>query len=204
MTPLFLLDALEKRLNGVFANVSFPDADGADLGIHVYQMALPSPRQAEIVPRDEEALPPDLDDYVPLNDGGYTVAQAKRIFPCAVIRPLAYQFGDAGKDEEDSLGVVVTVGAFESSDDNAEGGRIVVTLLEKLRYSLEESPVLDGKYECGAPASWELLGDDTRPYWFGEMVTSWTVRRAKRLPDPEEDFRVGFYPTERNLPWQNK
>ena len=201
MTPLFLLDALQRRLETLFSGISFPDADGAERGIHVYQMALPSPAQAQILPReDEDADAPDLDDYIPLNDGGYTRADARRIFPCVVLKPLAYSMGEVAKDEEDLLTVALTVGAFEDSSDNAEGGRIVVTLLEKIRYDLETSPLLDKKYECGAPSGWELMDLDTRPFWFGEMTTSWTIRKAKRLPALEEDFRVGFYPTERKLP----
>ena len=82
MTPLFLLDALQRRLETLFSGISFPDADGAERGIHVYQMALPSPAQAQIVPRqDEDADAPALDDYIPLNYGGYTRADARRIFP---------------------------------------------------------------------------------------------------------------------------
>ena len=198
MTPLFLLDALQRRLETLFAGLSFPDADGAERGVHVYQMALPSPEQAEIVPRDEDEEPPPLDDYVPLNDGGYTRSQARRIFPCVVLKPLAFAVGEPAKDEEDLLTVALIVGAFEDGDDNAEGGKIVVTLMEKIRIDLETSPLLEKKYECGAPSGWELMDLDTRPYWFGEMMTSWTIRKAHRLPALEEDFRVGFYPTERN------
>ena len=200
MPPLFLLDALQRRLAEVFAHVSFPDDDGAKLGVHVYQMALPSPEGAQITPRDEAEEPPALDDYIPLNDGGYTRSQAKRLFPCVVLKPLAFAAGDVAKDEEDTLTVILTVGAFEDGSDNAEGGRIVVTLLEKIRYSLETSPLLEKKYECGTPSAWELMDLDTRPFWFGEMSTTWTIRKARRLPELEEDFRVGFYPTERIMP----
>lgn len=200
MTPLLLLDALQRRLEDLFANVSFPGDDGAELGIHVYQMALPSPEQAQITPRDESDEPPALDDYIPLNDGGYTRSQARRLFPCVVLKPLSYTFGEVAKDEEDTLTVTLTVGAFEDGADNAEGGRIVVTLLEKIRYDLETSPLLEKKYECGAPSGWELMDLDTRPFWFGEMVTTWTIRKAARLPELEEDFRAGFYPAERTTP----
>ena len=190
--PLFLLDALEQRLKEVFSTLRFPDETGTELNIHTFQMALPSPEQAEIIARENEEEPPSLEDYQPLGDGGYTTAQVKRIFPCAVIRPLCCEIGDRAKDEEDRLTVVITVGVFENGADNAEGGKTVVMLLEKIRADLEARPVLESRYECDVPSSWELMDSETRPYWFGEIMTTWTLKKAGLVSVCDETFG-GFY-----------
>ncbi len=200
MTPLFILDALQRRLKDCLGSMKFLTPDGTEKEINCYQMALPAPTAAEIVPRDESDenyTAPTLDDYIPLADGGYTRVEARRIFPCVIIRPLTYEVGDLTKrEEEDRMTVIITVGVFESSDDNAEGGKTVVAILERIRQSLESKPVLEQRYECGAPMYWELMDSETRPFWFGEMALTFTVFKAARLFDLGEDFRAGSYPAE--------
>lgn len=206
MTPLETCDAIEAFLRQHLGSMRLPTPEGGESELRFYQMALPQPGAAAMDPRpeDEEGneieREPDPDDE-PLEEGGYTRNEARRIFPSITIRPSKLTGGDMAARDDD-LTVLLTVGVFEESNDCAEGFKWVVTILERCRQLFRKYRILDSRYEVAVPLTWELYDEAIRPFWFGEMVTEWKLPIPCEEIELDDDYRGGNYPTG-NGPYPN-
>lgn len=206
MTPLETCDAIEAFLRLHLGSMRLPAPEGGESEIHFYQMALPQPGTAVMDPRPESEDGEERDrdynpDDEPLEDGGYSRNEARRIFPAVIIRPGKLTGGDYGT-QEDELTVVITVGVFEESNDCAEGFKWVVTILERCRQLFRKYRLLEERYEIATPVTWELYDEAIRPFWFGEMVSEWKLPIPWEEIELDDDYRGGNYPTG-NGPYPN-
>jgi hypothetical protein len=193
MTPLDTCDAIERFLRQKFGNVRLPAPDGGESAINFFQMSLPQPGAQILKPRPEDEEGNELEqdeseseDNIPIEEGGYTVSEARAIFPAVVIRPVKMSGGSEG-DFWDMLTVVLTVGAFDDSSECAEGLKQVVNILERCRQLFEKHRVLESRFKVALPVTYELYDESARPFFFGEMVTEWHMRIQTRETDLPEN-----------------
>ena len=68
------------------------------------------------------------------------------------------------------------------SDNEEEGGMMLLNLMERLRIALLRSRLIDDLYELDMEAGIETLcyPDDTAPYFVGEMVSTWKCPVVER------------------------
>ncbi|MDR1578727.1 MAG: hypothetical protein LBS35_00085 [Synergistaceae bacterium] len=189
MTPLDTCDAIERFLREKFGGVRLPAPDGGESAINFFQMSLPQPGAQILKPRpeDEEGNEMELDegqfgDDIPIEEGGYTRAEARAIFPAVVIKPVKMSGGSEG-EFWDMLTVVLTVGAFDDSSECVEGIKQVVNILERCRQLFEKNRVLENRFKVDLPITYELYDESVRPFFFGEMVTEWHMRLQTRETD---------------------
>ena len=67
--------------------------------------------------------------------------------------------------------------------DEQEGGIALLTLMEQLRISLLERPIVGAQFVLDLEAGMESMvyPEDTAPYYAGEMVTVWRMPPVARL-----------------------
>ncbi len=186
MIPLHTVYAIRDFLREHLGDLKLPAPDEKMQAIHFYTMALPQPGAQTMMPRTEDKdgnelphkIATDDDDYE-LADGesGYTRKEAREIFPAVIIRPLKCTGDTDSESMLDELTVSITVGVYEDSNSCYEGLEWVVIILERMRQLFQKYRVLDERYEIQLPQTWELYDEVVRPFWFGEMVTVWSIPR---------------------------
>jgi hypothetical protein len=72
------------------------------------------------------------------------------------------------------------------SDDEQEGGLMLLNLMERLRIALLQTTIIGNRFQLDMEAGVECLvyPDDTAPYFVGEMVTNWRVPSIEREVRP--------------------
>lgn len=68
------------------------------------------------------------------------------------------------------------------SDDEQEGGLMLLNLMERLRIELLRKVVIGKQFTLDLSAKLEVLAypDDTAPYFAGEMVSTWILPAVER------------------------
>jgi hypothetical protein len=152
-------------------------------------MSLPQPGAQTMKPRPEDEEGNEIEsnagepyENVPIEEGGYTIAEARAIFPAVVIRPVKMSGGSEG-EFWDMLTVVLTIGVFDDSNECAEGIKQVVNILERCRQLFEKNRILETRFKIDLPVTYELYDESVRPFFFGEMVTEWYMRKQTREID---------------------
>lgn len=67
--------------------------------------------------------------------------------------------------------------------DEEEGGLSLLTLMDRMTFSLLERPIVGAQFELDLEAGIEMLAypDPTAPYFSGEMITVWKLPPVNRL-----------------------
>jgi hypothetical protein len=181
---------------------------GEETEVKVFQMALPQPGFSLMTPRPEDedgneiAALPEEEEELP---GGYTVGEARRIFPAVVIKPVRFYGGSddpmsvnkttKGMAGRGLLTVSLTVGTFDDSPECVEGLKWVINILERVRQGFEKKVILEDRYKIILPLSYELFEEAIRPFWFGEMTTEWSIPLMFREQELLHDYRGANYPS---------
>ena len=84
-------------------------------------------------------------------------------------------------DLDESSATIRTIFAVYSEDEQ-EGGLILMNLMERVRIHLLRKVVIDHKFELDKQVKLEALAypDDTAPYFAGEMISTWKCPAVKR------------------------
>lgn len=73
-------------------------------------------------------------------------------------------------------------------EDEQEGSMYLLNMMERMRISLLEEPLIGGQFELDLTAGLECVpyadgsnaADRTAPYYLGEMISTWKLPRIKR------------------------
>lgn len=92
-----------------------------------------------------------------------------------------------GAREPDATAVVRTVFCAYCEDEQ-EGSLYLLNLMERMRISLLEEPLIGGQFEldltagliCTPYTDTANAADRTAPYYLGEMISTWKLPRIKR------------------------
>lgn len=91
----------------------------------------------------------------------------------------------AGEKAPNAAAVVRTVFCVYSEDEQ-EGGLLLLNLMERLRIAMLEQPVIGKQFRLDLAAGLETLvypdGEDrsTAPYYLGEMISTWKLPSIER------------------------
>ena len=176
MTAVRCLFAVCDYLGDVLKEFRLPGASErtAPVPVKVYPFHLPEPEPS---PMRGDADEPAAEEY-------------EHLLPAVVVRAVQYKDGEFD-DDIGELTLTITVGAYSHDPLNREGPWMVLNLLERIRQALLRKRVIDDRFETGAPMSWELYDERTRPLWFGEMTTTWAIMEPARIVP--QDFAGDSY-----------
>ena len=115
----------------------------------------------------------------------YARQLARKGYAPVLVSNRADELETAGAALAAETGVPVRTLFCVYSEDEQEGGLNLLNLMERIRISLMENPILDRQFRLDDEGGIEQLvyPDDTAPFFLGEMMTVWKmppVRREER------------------------
>lgn len=100
-------------------------------------------------------------------------------YPFFLLRWRRGQDSEQGAAQEATAEVAIIVGTWSDTDD---GGVDLLHLIQAVRESLAAHPSLDGTaFEHSGVLTWEIEDPPPRPQWVGQLVTTWTIPRPRRV-----------------------
>ncbi len=99
-------------------------------------------------------------------------------FPFAEVRPLNGIDSKQAGDQDAKAAWLIVLGVYGDTDD---GWIPLLQMIQALRESLDEAPLLDGTaFEHEGPLEWALTDPQPRPQWFAVVTTNWLLPRPRR------------------------
>ena len=94
-----------------------------------------------------------------------------------------------GKDEQPEgqltdSGCMVRIIVATYAEDAGEGGMALLNVMSRIRYNLLKERLIAGQFQLKNPLEAIVYQEDTRPYYLGELMTSW------RLPSIEREVII--------------
>jgi hypothetical protein len=71
------------------------------------------------------------------------------------------------------------IGTFDEDNEN-QGYRDVTMIINKIMGDLSENPLINGEFELQFPLKWHIHDEETDPYYFGAVETTWSVPTYSR------------------------
>ncbi|TCI25569.1 hypothetical protein EVJ32_09615 [Exiguobacterium sp. SH5S4] len=103
-------------------------------------------------------------------------------YPMVIIKLI--EGGKEKREDPNVTNVGFIVGTYDENEDN-QGYRDAVYILNRLHECFENQPVIGGTFELTGRINWRLHEEDLDPYFFGVMETQWAVPEHGRM-DVEE------------------
>jgi hypothetical protein len=100
-------------------------------------------------------------------------------FPFFLVRPNKGTDSEQGAAQDAKAEIAIIVGTYSDTDD---GGVDLLNLIQAVREDLAAQPVLTGTaFEHTGPLTWETENPPPRPQWIGQLITTWTIPRPRRI-----------------------
>ena len=80
--------------------------------------------------------------------------------------------------KESTCQIRIVVGTY--SEDENVGAYDVLNVLMKIRTELQAAGIIADRYVLQDPLDYIIYPDDYHPYYFGEMITNWSIPIIKR------------------------
>lgn len=64
---------------------------------------------------------------------------------------------------------ILRIGIFNSNDE-AKGHEELLSIIQRILERFRKNPILDKKYICEAEQKWEVMDEDTHPYYYGGVL----------------------------------
>lgn len=99
-------------------------------------------------------------------------------YPMVIIKLI-----EGGKDKREDPNVTnvgFIVGTYDEDEQN-QGYRDAVFILNRLHERFENSPIVGGVFELTGRINWRLHEEDLDPYFFGVMETQWAMPEHARM-----------------------
>lgn len=80
---------------------------------------------------------------------------------------------DEGGEPSADCYIRIVIGVYSS--DASEGAMQVLNIITRLRTALLKQRLLDNRFLLKLPLEFLIYPDDTAPYYFGEMATTWSL-----------------------------
>jgi hypothetical protein len=92
---------------------------------------------------------------------------------------LQFLTGKDGEVQEGSTCQIrIVVGTYAEND--SMGAYDVLNVILRIRSELEKAGVIGGYFALKKPLEYLVYPDNTRPYFFGEMITNWSIPEINR------------------------
>lgn len=160
-TPLFLQRALVEELKKITSDMRFHQPKSNVLvPLSVYAQTLP-------IPVKDDSQNPEEFNTIDCHDGG----EEETVFKCPWCLVKIDNGIIPGPNEMQQLEVGICFGVFNDSLEN-QGHQEVLNLIQKVYERFAVNPILDDQYTCQGEFEWALQDEDTYPYFFGAIGTS--------------------------------
>lgn len=152
MIPEILQDKLIKGLENHFSEFSFKNLQGELTKIKVFKQTLPPKKYEE---------------------------EENTSFPCIIVELNSGEIN--AESEKQSCKVNFIIGTV-ISDNSANGQELdwqgknvssTFSVINKILYLIQNSGIIDKKFELQYPINWDIVEDETAPFSYGSVETSW-------------------------------
>lgn len=75
--------------------------------------------------------------------------------------------------------VLFIIGVVDEGSEN-QGHEDVVRIINKIFEYLSKFPLIDGQFELKFPIRWAIHEEETAPYYFGAVETTWSIPKFSR------------------------
>lgn len=86
--------------------------------------------------------------------------------------------GAQGQQEDSEAKVRIIIATY--SENDSEGALDVLNLITRIRVALLKAGEIGQQFLLRKPLEYLVYPDDTRPYFFGEIMTIWEMQTIKR------------------------
>lgn len=100
-------------------------------------------------------------------------------FPYMIVK---LDSGNADDGEAHKVKVLILIGIFDDNE-NKQGYRDVINVIDKIYIRFGKDRVLDHQYVAEWPFRWQLYEDDTYPYYFGGIEMNFDIPAVIREDD---------------------
>ena len=175
MIEINLLDSLVSCLSELFKDYELKAKSGLQQNVKVFAQFLPQPKGFEVVENSDDYTVDDVETVEPL---GYSEVDIEANFPCIIVALDGTEVKEEGTTDAYRIKVNILAGVYDD-DANMQGYRDVLDILEKTRqYLLSiENRILVQRYQLEMPMTSDLGGNETFPFYFGELNTIWETAR---------------------------
>lgn len=150
MTPVQLIEDIEKELKKVLEHIRLPSPLGEDTVINIFQYGLPIEKTQE---------------------------DAKRKFPYVLILPKE---GDTGEiTEPQKVNIQLLIGIFENGLEN-QGKKWVLNIINDITERFLKEPILNGRYYADEKMNWVIDTEEEYPYHYGAMWITFNTATFRR------------------------
>ena len=173
-TVVFFQDDFKKEIEKIADDMLFFQPGTDELSkLRVFKQALPIPQR--------EAFETDMSETIEYADD----SEEKSVFKCpwCLIKLDGGIVKGIGAVQE--VGVAICFGIYNPSPQN-QGHMEILNLIQRVYQRFAVNDSLAEKYFCQGNFEWALQDEDTYPYFFGAISTSFTMEGFQR-----ED-RYGF------------
>ncbi len=80
--------------------------------------------------------------------------------------------------EESTCMVRIVVGTY--SEEGSKGSLDVLNVILRIRSELKKIGIIGERFVLQNPLEYLIYPDSTQPYYFGEMITNWSIPTIKR------------------------
>lgn len=146
MTPTILQDSLVKDFKEQFKGFLLKNAEGKQVPLNIYAQNLPAKKKSK------DSLH----------------------FPYLLIRVINGETQEESGLNNDTCEIDFITGIY-SDEDNFQGYKDVMNVLEKIKYRLFTKKFYVSRFELIMPYKWTIHDEDTYPYFFGGAETHWKM-----------------------------
>lgn len=102
-----------------------------------------------------------------------------RRIPYILLQILTGKDGKNDRGEQESICQIrIVVGTY--SEDEDVGSYDVLNVIMRLRTELQRNKILAEQFVLQDPLEYIIYPDDYHPYYFGEMITNWSLPEIKQ------------------------
>jgi len=170
LTPLFFQKALVEEIKKITSDMLFQNPGGEELiKLSVFAQSLPIPEKKQDVDARE--------DYQSIE---YSVSDTEdAVFNCPW---CIVKLGGGSIPEINGyqhIEVVIGFGIYNPEKDN-RGHEELLNLIQRVYQRFACDPLLDRQYTCRGEFEWALQDEDTYPYYFGAITTTFKFMGYRR------------------------
>ena len=145
MVPEKLQDCLIEELKEIFKGIEYKDLSGEYSAINIFKQKLPPKKYEE---------DPDVK------------------FPCIIVE---LKSGTTPTEQDQRTCIINFIIGVIESDDAESGFSAVFSIINKISYLLETKRIFNDCYEFQYPLTWDTAEDESNPFYYGSIETSWNV-----------------------------
>lgn len=99
-------------------------------------------------------------------------ADDQSLFPFVIVKLLEGE--QKGEQDENVTTVGFVIGTYDDDNQN-QGYRDVAQIINKIVEVLKKEPVINRQFTLKYPLKWRILEEETDPYYYGAVETSWSM-----------------------------